>query len=183
MRWSIGAAVFACSLAGSARGQTEPLGQMKIVRLRNGVNAVDLDGNRRTDLVVVGWRQSYTAHDYDLFTFYVRDGAVRERELNLVVFTDSSGVQTESYRTEKGADCVVSDLRVLQPKTGPDLVVIGRRDFGESWADSLPVTFTVYRLTISDDWEPPFQFKAERTIRTRAQYCDVNEAFRAELGL
>jgi hypothetical protein len=187
MRWSIVAAVFACTLVGLAVGQNEPLGQMKIVRLRNGTNAVDLDGNRRADLVVVAWRENYNAHGYDLFTFYVQDSTVRERALNLVVFTDSLGAQTaDAFRTDNGADCVVSDVRVLQPKAGPDLVVIGTRDFGESYADSLPVTFTVYRLSISDEGVigvPPFQFKAVRTLRSRARYCDVNDAFRAELGL
>jgi len=159
---------------------------MTVVRLRNGSNAVDLDGNHRADLVVVGWRENYNAHGYDLFTFYVQDSTVRERALNLIVFTDSVGLQTEdAFRTDNGADCVVSDLRVLRPRAGPDLVVIGKRDFGESYGDSLPVTFTVYRLTVSagDVGVPPFQFKAERTLRSRARYCDVNNAFRAELGL
>jgi hypothetical protein len=160
---------------------------MRVVKLRNGLNAVDLDGDKHSDLVVMAHRENYNAHSYDLFTFYVDNPADRDHPLNLVVFTDSSGVQNaESFGTSNGADCVVADLRLLQPRTGPDLLVVGRRDFGESYADSMPVTFIVYSLAISDEGVfgiPPYQFTPDRTIRSRARYCDVGDAFRAELGL
>jgi len=169
-----------------ASAQKERLSEMKVVRLTNGSNVVDLDGDKRPDLIVMAWLENNNAHGYNLFTFYIQNQANTQHPLNLVVFADSSGVASDGFRTSQGADCVLSDLRLLQPRMGPDLLVIGRRDFGESYADSLPVTFTVYRLGIQDEGipgVPPFQFVPERTIRSRARFCDVNDAFRAELGL
>jgi len=187
MRWIIPATILFLSLAQRGLAQNESLSQMTVVRLTNGSNVVDLDGDKRTDLVVVAWLENNNAHSYDLFTFYIQNPAVREHQKSVVVFSDSAGRQSSDvFRTVPGADCVLTDLRVLKPRVGPDLVVVGRREFGQSFADSQPVTFTVYRLRIYDEAVaglPPFQFIPERTVRTRARYCDVGEAFKAELGL
>ena len=187
MRSVLAALLISSNAFQTASTQVEPLNQMKVVHLNNGANAVDLDADKRADLIVVAWRENNNAHSYDLFTFYVNNPSAREHPLNLVVVADSVGHRfSEVVRTEFGADCVLTDLRVLQPRAGPDLLVIARRDFGDSYSDSLPVTFTVYRLAIFDEGVPgvpPLQFVRERTIRSKGKYCDVEHAFLTELGL
>ncbi len=184
---SVLAALLISNAFQSAFAQVEPLNQMKVVHLNNGANAVDLDADKRADLIVVAWRENNNAHSYDIFTFYVNNPSSREHPLNLVVVADSVGHGfSEAVRTELGAECVLTDLRVLQPRVGPDFLVIARRDFGDSYSDSLPVTFTVYMLAMYDEGVPgvpPFQFVPMRTIRSNGKYCDVEHAFLTELGL
>jgi len=169
-----------------ALAQHGPLNQMQMVRLTNGPNSVDLDGDGRADLVVRAWVENYNAHSYEILTFYIQKPRATETPLNLVPFADSSANRREVFRTDRGADCTLADLRLLKPRAGPAVVVIGRRDLGASYADSLPVSFTVYRLHVHHEGEPgspPYLFVAERSFQGPKKYCDVNDAFRAELGL
>ena len=167
--------------------QNEQFRQMRIVRLTSGTNSVDLDGDGTSDLVVRAWVDISNAHSYDMLTFYVHNPEDTVNGLNLIVFADShSASRSDAFRTTRGADCALSDLRLLKPRAGPAVVVIGRRDLGASYADSLPVSFTVYRLHHHHDGvpgTPPYLFVAERTFQSPNRYCDVNDAFRAELGL
>jgi hypothetical protein len=88
-----------------------------------------------------------------------------------------------------GADCILRDIRVLRPKgqvKAPVQLVTAERDFGQTYVDSMPVTFTIYRFvadTPNFAGSPPYYFQAFRTIRSHGKYCDVNDAFRDELGL
>jgi len=169
-----------------ALAQHERLNQMKMVRLTNGTTAVDLDGDGRADLVVRAWVENYNAHSYDILTFYIQNPRATENAINLVPFADSSAIRREAFRTDRGADCTLADLRLLKPPAGPAVIVIGRRDVGTSYADSLPVSFTVYRLHVHNEGQPgspPYLFVAERSFQGPRKYCDVNDAFRAELGL
>ena len=64
-------------------------------------------------------------------------------------------------------------------------VVSGVRQFGETYGDVLLVMFFVDRPvydSMAAGW-PPFYFQATRTIRSRGKYCEVNKAFKKELGL
>ncbi len=167
--------------------QNDQFRQMRIVRLTQGTNSVDLDGDGTADLVVRAWVELSNAHSYDILAFYVHNPAATGKELNVILFADSpSATRSDAIRTTRGADCILTDLRLLKPRTGPAFVVIGRRDLGTSYADSLPVSFTVYRLHHHHDGLPgipPYLFVAERTFQSPNRYCDVNDAFRAELGL
>jgi len=169
-----------------ALAQHERLNQMKMVRLTNGTNAVDLDGDGRADLVVRAWVENYNAHSYDILTFYIQNPRATENSINLVPFADSAASRREAFRTDRGADCTLADMRLLKPPAGPAVIVIGRRDVGTSYADSLPVSFTVFRLHVHNERQPgspPYLFVAERSFQGPKRYCDVNDAFRAELGL
>lgn len=74
-------------------------------------------------------------------------------------------------------------MRLLRPHAGgPAVLVVADRDFGRSYADSAAVRFTVYQLRHDEDFDT-YNFVRVRALAARRRYCDVNEAFAAELGL
>src|SRR5437870_2856799 len=45
--------------------------KMQVIQLVEGSNAVDLNGDGKPDLVVLGWRDNANAHGSDIITFYL----------------------------------------------------------------------------------------------------------------
>jgi len=158
------------------------------ILLKNGPNELDIDGDGRQDLVFVAWRDNYNAHGYGLVTFY-RRGPSEELTWELVPFFDAKPQGEDSFHTVHGADCQLRGIAVARRTSSPSepiTVVVGDRDFGRSFDDSASVTFIVYRVEKNADGtpgRPPVYLEAERTITSRSKYCDVNEAFAAELGI
>jgi hypothetical protein len=160
---------------------------MAVVPLKNGSNQLDLDGDGRMDLVFVAWRDNANAHGFNHVTFYRSDPGTPA--WNLVPFFDKADLPAfTAFETYQGADCVLRDLRVFRPRSkpaSPVVIVVAERRFGESFISDEPVTFTVYRSTLNTAGiagSPPFYFRATDTFTSKAPYCDVGEAFRAELG-
>lgn len=165
---------------------------MEVIHLVNGPNQVDLNGDGKKDLIFVAWRGNYNAHGYSLFTFYMHfpNENEPEKQWHLVSFFDKSGVpKKDAISTEEGADCFLQDIRVLRStsqKNLPVIVIIGTREFGESYADAAPVKFVVFELKHNREGipgEPPFYFKPKRTIKGKKKYCDINVAFSEELWI
>jgi hypothetical protein len=161
---------------------------MVVVPLINGPNQLDLDGDRRMDLVFLAWRDNANAHGFNHITFY-RSGS-RAPAWNLVPFFSRDDTSTfTSFETYQGADCVLRDLRILRARNAPAspvVIVVAERRFGETFVSMEPVSFTVYRAALNADGipgSPAFYFRAAETITSKASYCDVGEAFVSELGI
>ena len=171
-----------------ARG---PFAGMLVVRLRNGANDVDLDGDGGLDLVFSAWRENYNAHGYTTTRFYwqKRDSVPGPRWQLVPFFDAKGGPEKDGFSTLEGADCILSDLRLLRPGSSAGksaLVVAATRDAGSSYVDSAAVTFTVYTLERNDRGEagwPARRLQLTRTFRARDRYCDVGEAFVRELAI
>ena len=85
-----------------------------------------------------------------------------------------------------GADCSLQDFRfIVSP--GRDLqLVTAQRESGTSFTDVADVTFTYFSLkrnSADDTGRPLYYFESTTSTKAKAQYCDVNEAFKQELGL
>jgi hypothetical protein len=164
---------------------------MQVVHLVNGPNPVNLLGNGDSDVVWRAWRDNNNAHGADYFTFYAADTAREDAgwwQLVPIFPTTKPTPELDIYRTDNGADCVLADLRLLRSRSSPKtaaVLVTAERDFGESFADSRPVTFVVYDLTARGEAEdgPRFYFKAVHRLRSKQSFCDVDEAFRQVLGI
>jgi hypothetical protein len=163
-----------------------------LIPLRNGPNEIDIDGDGHQDLVFVAWRDNANAHGYELVTFY-RGGNSDDAKWQVVPFEGmDNGLNgrpfDDSFRTSQGADCVLRAMAVVRkPSTRePVTVVVGERDFGQSYADAANVKFIVYRIARNDNgipgW-PAVYFQRDRTIDGKSKHCDVNEAFTSELGI
>jgi hypothetical protein len=120
--------------------------------------------------------------------FYSR-GAGNDLRWQLMPFVDADfGALGDSFTTSSGADCRLRNIAILRntAQGAPMTVIVGERDFGRSYADAAPVKFVVYRIARNADGIPGFPavyFRADRTIASRSNHCDVNEAFLAELGI
>ncbi|MEP6621903.1 MAG: hypothetical protein ABJE47_21450 [bacterium] len=163
-----------------------------VISLRNGKNDVDLLGNRTKGEVFVARRSNYNAHGHSSVAFYVfgkSDLGDSKGEWQVVPFfagPRDGESSRELIGTSEGADCILSDIRLLRHEHAPVEVVIANRALDKSYADPAAVTFDYYTLTFNESgavgW-PTYYFKYSRTTRAGRPYCDVNDAFQRELGL
>ena len=159
------------------------------VPLTSGANRIDLDGDGTPDVVFKAWRDNANAHGFEVITFYLADPDSAGHWLVVPLFDSTGGREQDAYRTFGGADCDLEDLLVVRSRTdarAPAQLVSGTREFGESFADSMPVSFVVYQFVADRSQipgRPPYYFRAVRTIRGRGRYCDIHDAFEKELGL
>lgn len=166
---------------------------MTVFSLSNGYNYTDLNGDGDSDLIFTAARNNYNAHSFTQFSFFIHytdtNTQISSPKWVLVPFYDEHNNVDDNLTTREGADGNLRDIRVLYPDSGvvrPAKVIIGRRHFGETYADKEPVWFVVYRLTSNEaeipGW-PTFYFEKEYVIRGKNNHTDINEAFLSELGI
>lgn len=147
----------------------------------NGITRLDLLGDGTPSMMVVGKRENFNAHSFDVISLYVRI----EQRWEIVPFFDA-GKELDQLTSSGGADCLLHDFRFFRRKPHAPLeLVIADRDYGDSFVDVRPVTFRRYALTRNVDAEPgaptwSFQLRATRV--SEKSYCDVGGAFRSEPG-
>jgi len=165
------------------------LGDVRIIKLHSGSNAVDLNGDGRADVVFMAFRDNGNAHGFEVITFYLADSAELGQWRLVPLYDSARGREMDAYRTVGGADCQLENLMIVRPRTSPHApveLVLAVRDFGDTYAAVMPVTFTVYGFvadTTGPVGYPPYYFRAIRTVRSTGRYCDVFDAFEHELGL
>jgi hypothetical protein len=163
---------------------------LKVVPVNNGVNQLTLLGEPA--MAVRAWRENYNAHGFDVVSFYARDKTAGEKAFwNLIPVFGQAAKGDPTERLEitvgGGADCVLHDFRLLHSDDDKQvMLVIAQRDMGDSFADAAPVHFTWYNLVRNEDeapGEPWLTFRQTRTTQAAKPYCDVEQAFDAELHL
>jgi hypothetical protein len=176
-----------------AQNHLEEFKAYRVIPLRNGANRIDLNGDGVKDLIFLAWRENYNAHGFDIYTFYLNASSLKDASLPkdpwyLIPFFDEKGA-ANTYTTAMGADFILSDIRILQPKSSdraPVLAVIGVRELGLSYAEEASVKFIIYEMKANREGvvgQPPCYFQQARIIPVTKKYRDVNEAFQEELGL
>ena len=101
------------------------------VRLRSGPNAVDLDGDGRPDLVVKARRDNFNAHGFTHYAFY-RHAPSGEWEVIPILRSPDASLQV-GIATVEGADCILQDVRLLHAKRGGGVLVVAKREVGQSY--------------------------------------------------
>jgi hypothetical protein len=166
----------------------------KMVALHNGSNAVDVNSDGHVDLVVVARRENYNAHGFDATTIYLWGPTTPEAPhttgtLHIVPVErkEPEGEDPLVLRTAGGADGLLHDFRLFTDATHHAAVLVtATRRFGESFADTQPVTFEYFRLARNEEGIPgwaTFYFKAYKKEESKKPHQDVNEAFKSELGI
>jgi len=149
------------------------------LRPGNGVTPLDLLGDGTPSMAVVGKRENFNAHSFDVVSVYVRV----DHQLEIVPFFDA-GKEQDQLTSSGGADCLLHDFRFFRRKPHVPLeLVVADRDYGDSFVDVRPVTFRLYALIRNVDSEPgaptwSFQLRATRV--SVKSYCDVGDAFKSE---
>ncbi len=185
-------AALCLNVTGAVAGGTYDFSGLSVVKLSLGVNRVRLGGDTSIATVVIGHRENFNAHGFDVATIYL-DAKTRADDarptFQIVPLWDEDSQDKETLRIDVsgGADCVLDDFRLLRTSaTRPPVVVLAHRPVGESYADKNAVTFRVYELTRAkpDDvgW-PLYRFARVATLTAGDRYCDVGDAFSRELQL
>ena len=154
-----------------------------VIRLQNGLNRVDLNGDGREDMVIgARWRGGMTGRHSDSYDFLIAGQTVGDGD------PEWYGV-TGGYFGASGKDeCTQYDVRLVAQKAETSagyVLVEARRGPGESYYDRGTVEFSYYRVVNvapAGANPPAFRFALEKSFVTSATYCDVGEAFQGELG-
>jgi hypothetical protein len=158
-----------------------------VVKLHRGINHVDLGVTGQHATVVVGHRDNFNAHSFDVTTVYLSADSPAA-DLRVVGVWDDEK-ESIYLTTSGGADCLLHDFRLLRSLNGaPPALVVADRPLrqGDTFASNAPVTFKFYVLMHNDmglPGEPAYWFKLVETRDARAEYCDVGPALLRELGL
>jgi len=165
---------------------TAQLDSYAVVKLGYGVNRVDFNNNGRADLVIVGRRGNFNAHSFDVVTFYSNDPQNEQGHLGIVPMFDKEEEEL-TLEVSGGGDCLIHDFRLLKPKHGNQpMLIIAARKWSASFSEDNTVTFSYFKLernTTGTPGRPILYFNLSDVRQAKAKYCDVNEAFRLELGL
>jgi hypothetical protein len=163
----------------------------KVVRIVYGVNAVDFGPSATHGTVLLGWRENFNAHGFGVATFYLNapkgavSGLQRDDMLGLVSVWDGQKEEL-TVRTSGGADCVLHDFRLLiSNEHKPSLLVLADRKMGGTFVDEESVTFKTYTLKQNVEQmpgPPTYYFDLTEQRTAKRKYCDVEKAFRDELG-
>jgi len=156
-----------------------------VIKIENGVNYIDLNGEGKKDIVIKAWFENFTAHGYYLYTFIINrpDYASGKNWLVVPIELEKKAFE-DSFRTSQGADCVIRDIRLMKDGNNKVELIIAERPLEESFSESRKVTF--YRYQLKEDREglpgsPRFRFQLHDKWVSKNAYCDVNEAFEKEL--
>jgi hypothetical protein len=160
--------------------------------ISNGVNYIDLNGDGEKDVVVKGYRNNISAHTFSVISFYLSKKINNLERLDikrLEVISIGHVPDKEEYQlftfTHEGADCVLIDFRLVKIKNSKKVYLIRAERYlsGEkTYFDKDIVKFAIYELQY-DDLEDRFFFNKINEFRATRKYCDVNEAFKQELGI
>jgi hypothetical protein len=176
---------FAVALTLSCLASAADYSKYRLVRIGNGLNAVDFTGDAIPDLVVSARRDNFNAHGFDVVSLYVRvrDGR-RADQLHLVPLFYKDRSEKFELTVWGGADCQLRTFRLLVgPSKDSAALIVANRDPGQSFADAARVTFTYLELKTNTEGIPgfpPYYFE-ETSVRTSSRdYCDVNDAIIGE---
>jgi len=167
------------------------LGGYSVVKLHGGLNNLALAFAGHRISVVIGHRENFNAHSFDVVTFYLSNGEPSEGlDIVGVWDKDKGGIKDKEVLTEYvsgGADCLLHDFRLLtSEREGPPMLVVADRPLLTSYVDNAPVLFKFYALKRKTDGlpgGPAYWFDLVETQASRVEYCDVGVALSRELGL
>lgn len=151
-----------------------------------GLSRVPLTHDGVRALLVRARRDNFKAHGFDVLTIYALSSPPTQKASPfLVVSVWDKDKEHLEVTAGGGAHCLLHDFRLVGGP-GQDLqLVIAQRDFGRSYADQGQVTFTRYELrhNTREPGRPAYYFESGQSFKARRKYCDVDQAFRQELGL
>jgi hypothetical protein len=155
--------------------------------ISNGINYLDLDGDGEKDVIVKGYRNNISAHTFSAISFYLSRKIDNQKKFRRLDIISIESPDKEEYQlfTHEGADCILRDFRLVKIKSSKKIYLIKaeRSLSGEkTYADKDTIKFTIYELQY-DDTDDRFLFNKINELKSTKKYCDVNIAFKQELGM
>ena len=154
-----------------------PYGITKTALLRNGLPGI----------VALAWRANDTAKGCGVLTVYVEKITTEDDQHALHLVPIFRG-DKESFEitTAGGADCQMRDFRLVRTEEGNIQLILAERPVGAGSASDEKVAFQYFDLdqnVAGSTGKPQYYFASTKTVAAKSKYCDVNDAFKAELNL
>jgi hypothetical protein len=156
-----------------------------VVKLHSGLNNLDMSFAGQHVSVVIGHRENFNAHSFDVVTFYLSNGDPT-KGLDIVGVWDKDKESLTTH-VSGGADCLLHDFRLLRSAHGdPPMLLIADRPELRTFVDPEIVSFEFYSLKQSTErnlGEPRYWFDLIGTQTSKSAYCDVGLALLKEFGI
>lgn len=158
-----------------------------VIKVPYGITRMPLLRNGLMGAVALAWRENYNAHGFGILTLYAEQTTTEDQpHALLLVPVFDAGKEKLEITVGGGADCRLDDVRLVRGEGDDIQLITAHRDLGKGYAEDEKVTFKYFDLTLNTDREvgkPLYYFNATKTVAAKQAYCDVNEAFKTELGL
>jgi len=175
---------WACTPAfGASTDPGSNLAAYSVVKLHAGLNQPNLTFFGRHLSIVIGHRENFNAHSFEVVTFYLSNGDL-SKQLDIVGHWDQDK-ENLSLHVSGGADCLLHDFRLLKSNHALLLVTADRSQLG-TYIDNEQVTFKYYAFRKSaggDPGGPAYWFDLIGQSVAKRFYCDVGIALAHELEL
>jgi hypothetical protein len=180
-----------------ASGSDAATASRPVIPLSSGLNTLTLTAASLPARAFLAHRDNGNAHGFDVLTLYIEvpigEGALPEWQL-VSTFDERDekrhGVPRGEHltlNTSDGADCRLSDFRLLAATDKADaLLILADREFGDGFASPAPVTFRFFTLRRNSAvvfGRPAFYFEFDREQKASKDYCDVGQALQVELDV
>jgi hypothetical protein len=158
------------------------------IPLHYGVNHVNFGDGGTVGMAVLGRRENFNAHGFDVLTLYLKPKNTKNdsEDWQLVSVFDGEK-EGLTLTVGGGADCTLHDFRLVRDGVRDSFrLIVAERDVGSSYADSAPVHFKFYTLRRNNSAEvgrPLYYFELVKNSMAKISYCDVEDAFIKELGI
>lgn len=178
----------AATVLSSACSGSVLAGDLTTIALHNGSNAIHLSGDGAAGMALLGRRENFNAHGFDVLTLYLKGTASPDVPDNwhLVSIFDSDK-EALTLTAGGGADCMLHDFRLVRQGGREDAsLIVADRDFGSTYVDAAPVHFKFYALRRNDNGDvgrPLYYFELIKQATSKKVYCDVGEALLHELAV
>jgi hypothetical protein len=153
--------------------------------IANGLSYIDLNGDGEKDIIVKGYRSHISAHRFSVISFYLVKKIANQKRLDIISIGQLPDKEEYQLFTHEGADCVLRDFRLIKIKNSEKIYLIKAERYlppEKTYAEKDIVEFIIYELQY-DDIEDRFFFNKIGQFKTTKKYCDVNVAFKQELGI
>ncbi len=158
-----------------------------VIKVPYGITRMPLLPNGLMGAVALAWRDNYNAHGFAVLTIYAEKVTTEDQPYPLLLVpTFDGGKERLEITAGGGADCRLHDFRLVRGDGGDVQLITAERDLVKSFADDEKVTFKYFDFKQNTEHEPgnpQYYFASTKSVPAKQKYCDVNEAFQAELGL
>lgn len=168
--------------AESEDAKFNPINITEIIKIENGINYIDLNGDGTKDMIVSGHRHNITAHSFQIYSVYINDLLKFDENTFKwqIVAIEDEGKESYLIATNEGTGCILKDIRLIRMKGDKEYyLVIAERLPTKTYIDKEFVIFKFYKL-VKDQLENRWIYKKTFESKSKKKYCDVNEAL-AEL--
>ena len=149
------------------------------VTLKEGINALDINGDGINDLVVYSKFENNTSHPNHTMTIFVID---QQGKYYILPVANDTGFTWSDFILS-ASTIKIADYALYKKQKGYFIVSahkISDGIYGDDMSDSLPVKFTRYDMNTGQDTPgvPLYSWEYKSSYITTEKYSDIDEAFK-----